>query len=93
MVVHTLLLALVIGAIVLQSDRVITQRLNYALNTDLGDEVTEFTAVSSARPVGEDITGFTQKYLENHARSRTLLLVVYFATPRPNVGQYGAAGS
>lgn len=76
MIGHVVLLTLVFGGIILQSDRVINQRLESALNSDLADEVTEFTDAVELRPPGESLAAFTRQYLPNHSRihARTLII-------------------
>ncbi len=76
MVGHTVLLVVVIGAIVWQSDRVITGRLERALNVELADEVTEYRSAAASRPPDESLATFSRAYLESHPPGRNLLLVL-----------------
>lgn len=76
MVGHTLLLVVIIGAIVFQSDRVITQRLERSLNVELTDEVIEYSSAANSRPAGQDLTAFTVSYLQSHPPGRNFLVVL-----------------
>ncbi len=76
MTVYTLSLMVIIGLIVWQSDRVITQRLTSALNTDLVDEAQEYTGAAAGRPPGQTLAAFSQGYLQSHVTSHKLLLIL-----------------
>ncbi len=82
MVGYTLILSLVMTAVVFQSDRMITQRLQNSLSTDLTDEVSEFSAAAAARPAGESLQAFSTDWLHTHAYSRVRVAVV-LASPAP----------
>jgi signal transduction histidine kinase len=94
---HTLLLMLVIGVIVWQSDRVITQRLERALNADLVDEVSEFSDAAETRPSAQSLASFSVHYLQSHGQGHRHLLMVSLqpsgpgSTPRGMMAAPGAA--
>jgi signal transduction histidine kinase len=75
MIGHTVLLAIMVALIVLQSDRVITQRLDQALNTDLANEVSEFAAAAQTRPPGQGLAAFSVRYIQGYRRTQRLLIV------------------
>jgi signal transduction histidine kinase len=73
MIGHTMLLGIVVGLIVLQSDRVITQRLDQALNADLVSEVSEFANAAANRPE-QDLAAFSVRYMHNYQGTQRLLI-------------------
>lgn len=74
LVLHFVLLGVVIGAVVWQSDRVITSRLYGQLNTDLSAEPDEVLAAASARPPNQSVADFAETYLQNRSSHHTYLL-------------------
>jgi len=81
MVLHGAVLSVVIGLIVLQSDRVITQRLEAGLNRNLADDAPEFVQAALARPPGQSLAEFTRAYLRAHNRGQKFLLIVGASAP------------
>ena len=72
---YTVILSLAVAAVVYQSDRTITQRLQKALSTDLTDEVQEFETAAAGRPPGQSIRTFSTGWLEAHGHSRVRLAI------------------
>ncbi len=85
MVVYMTLMTVVIGAIFVQSDHVLTARLNAQFNRDLAEEGIEFTSAASIRPHGMPLVSFTRFYLDTHLRPASLWLIV--ALQRPGGGR------
>lgn len=74
---YTLILALAMAAVLYQSDRMITQRLQNTLATDMNSEVQELTtAATTDRPAGQSLEAFTVGWLQTHSHSRTHLVVM-----------------
>lgn len=86
---YTLILTLVIAGVVYQSDRMITQRLEKSLSTDLTDEVQEFSAAAATRPPGQSLDAFSTDWLRTHAYSRVRLVVI-LASPAAGPAQVTA---
>ncbi len=82
MVGYTLILTVAIAAVVYQSDRMITQRLQRSLSTDLTDEVQEFSVAAATRPAGEGLQAFSTDWLQTHGRSRVRLALI-LTSPAP----------
>ena len=76
MIGYTLILTVAIAAVVYQSDRTITQRLQKSLSTDLNDEVGEFSTAASTRPAGQPFATFAAGWLRTHAHSRVHLVLI-----------------
>ncbi len=76
MLLHAALLSVVIGVIVLQSDRVISQHLEAGLNKNLADDASEYVNAAATRPAGESIDSFTRSYLAVHGRGQKYLLLI-----------------
>jgi len=81
MAVHMTLMTVVIGAIVVQSDRVLTARLNTQFNRDLTEEGAEFTNAASIRPHDQSLQAFTRFYLNTHLRPSSLSLIIALNRP------------
>ncbi len=81
MVGYTLILTVAIAAVVYQSDRTITQRLQNSLSTDLNDEVGEFSTAASERPPGEPLAAFSSAWLQTHAHNRVRLVLILAPSP------------
>jgi len=82
MSVHVMLMSVVIGAIVVQSDHVLTARLNSEFNRDLTEEGAEFTNAASTRPRGQALRTFSRFYLDQHVRPSSLTLFIAVNRPR-----------
>lgn len=76
MIVHMMLMTVVIGAIVVQSDHVLTARLNTQFNRDLTEEGAEFTNAASIRPRDQSLKAFSGLYLDTHLRPSSLSLII-----------------
>jgi signal transduction histidine kinase len=76
MIVHMTLMTVVIGAIVVQSDHVLSARLNTQFNRDLTEEGAEFTNAASIRPHGQSLKAFSRFYLDTHLRPSSLSLII-----------------
>jgi two-component system OmpR family sensor kinase len=88
MAVYTVILALAVGAIIYQSDRLITQRLNRALTSDLTDEIQEYAGSAAERPAGQSLTSYTASWLRSRGQGRVRVLLDLY---QPALGP-GAAG-
>lgn len=84
MAMHLTLMTIVIGAIVVQSDQLLTARLNTQFNRDLTEEGAEFTNAAMIRPHGQSLHAFTHFYLETHLRPSRLSLII--SLPQPGGG-------
>lgn len=74
--VHILVMTIVIGAIVWQSDHLFVSRINGALNHDLTEEGSEFNNAAANRPRGQSLSAFARFYLETHQRQARQSLVI-----------------
>lgn len=81
MIVHMALMTIVIGAVVVQSDQVLTARLNTQFNRDLTEEGAEFTNAASIRPHGQSLDVFSRFYLNTHLRPSSLSLIIAVSQP------------
>ncbi len=92
---YTLIISLAIAAVVLESDRTITQRLQSSLVADLSGEAQEFaTAASTTRPATENLQAFATDWLHSHGYGRVrLVIMVASASGRPasRLSEPGAA--
>ncbi len=77
---HSLILTVAIAAVVYQSDRTITQRLQRSVSADLADEAQEFSTAAAGRPAGQSLQAFSTAWLQNHAHNR-VRFVVSLAAP------------
>ncbi len=84
MAMHMTLMTVVIGAIVVQSDHVLTARLNSQFNRDLTEEGAEYSNAASIRPHGQLLPAFTRFYLDTHLRPSSLSLVIALNRPGPS---------
>lgn len=82
MVGYSLILSLAMAAVVYQSDRMITQRLQNSLSTDLADEVSEFSTATAHRPAGQSLEAFATDWMQSHGYGRVRLVVIP-ASPAP----------
>lgn len=82
MVGYSLILFLAMAAVVYQSDRMITQRLQKSITTDLVDEAQEFSTATANRPSGQGLQAFSTTWLQAHAYGRVRLVVI-LAAPAP----------
>ncbi len=82
MAMHLAVMTVVIGGIVVQSDSILSARLNTQFNRDLTEEGIEYTNALTMRPDGLGIAQFTRIYLETHRRPSRLSLII--ALPRPH---------
>jgi two-component system, OmpR family, sensor kinase len=83
MIGHTLLLVVVIGSIVAQSNQVFVHRLQRELDNDLAEEIPEYNNAADTRPAGQDLKAFTVRYLQTHILRRGHLLAVSINAPTP----------
>lgn len=81
MVGYSLIMALGMAAVVYQSDRMITHRLQTSLSTDLTDEVREFSTAVANRPAGQSLQAFSTAWLQSHGYGRVRLVVVPASSP------------
>ena len=74
--VHILVMTLVIGAIVWQSDHLFVSRINGEFNHDLTEEGSEFNNAAANRPRGQSLPAFARFYLDTHQRRARQALII-----------------
>lgn len=82
MISLTALLVLVIGGVAFQTDRAFDRRIQHELNSDLAEEVPEYSNAADFRPPGQRLDLFTITYLRTHFRpQRHALLIALQRSP------------
>ena len=76
MAVHVVVMTVVIGGIVAQSNHLLTARLNSGFNHDLSEEPPEFSNAAADRPRGQSLQDFARLYLATHLRLSGQSLII-----------------
>lgn len=78
---YAFVLLVVIGAIGVQSDRLLNRRMQQSLNNDLREQVSEFKSAAGSRPAGQSPEAFTADFVRSHRWVPGVELVVRIDPP------------